>query len=113
MANNTTTPNELLGLSLDGDVYENFINSIRTETSKQFYIFALKKFMIYRNVLDVRELLPPLLSSFIYSHGDIKKIESDIISWLVHLRKVETSAYPSKADIENLGLKAQGKEWEI
>lgn len=99
------TENQLFkSLILDGNVcYENFINSIRTEATKQLYDFALKKFMLYKKVKDVMELLPnnstsssysysSSCSSFIYSPADIKKIESDIISWLVFLKKVEKLA---------------------
>jgi integrase len=88
------TPNELFkSLILDGnDVYENFINAIRTQTTKQFYIFSLKKFMLYRSVKDVRELLPSLASSFVYDPGDIKNLQADVARWLNHLKNVEKLA---------------------
>ncbi|MFL6324966.1 MAG: hypothetical protein ACJ72C_09410 [Nitrososphaeraceae archaeon] len=39
-----------LDLDLTGDIYDNFINAIKTETTKHNYIFALKNYMRYQKV---------------------------------------------------------------
>jgi hypothetical protein len=44
-------------LVLQGNVYENFINAIKTEATQNLYIFALRKFMAYQNVQQVNELI--------------------------------------------------------
>jgi hypothetical protein len=41
-------------LSLEGNVYENFINAIRSEYE---YTFAIKKFMQYQKVSRLEDLL--------------------------------------------------------
>lgn len=44
-------------LSLEGNVYENFINAIRSEVTKYEYTFAIKKFMQYQKVSRLEDLL--------------------------------------------------------
>ena len=44
-------------LSLEGNVYENFINAIRSEVTKYEYTFAIKKFMQYQKISRLEDLL--------------------------------------------------------
>lgn len=73
-------------LILSGDVYEIFINAIKSETTRHNYIFAIKKYMQYRKVTKLEELLPSSLSP---NQSDIHSIESDIIKYIIHLKNVE------------------------
>lgn len=68
-----------LDLDLTGDIYDNFINAIKTETTKHNYIFALKKYMRYQKVSRMDELIT----------SDVKLIEARIISYIIHLKNVE------------------------
>jgi integrase len=69
-----------LSLSFEGSAYDNFVNAIRSETTKNNYIFALKRYMQYQNVSRLQDLI---------SSQDTRLIEARIIAYLVHLKKIE------------------------
>jgi site-specific recombinase XerD len=69
-------------LVLQGNAYDNFINALKTEATAYLYNYALKKFMAFKHVQHVNDLLPS-------SPGQIPDIQYDVIRWIVHLTKVE------------------------
>ena len=60
-------------LLLNGRPYLNFVNSLRSFTTRKQYVLYLKKFMQFWNITRVEQLLT----------SDIKLTESRIIDWLV------------------------------
>jgi site-specific recombinase XerD len=74
-------------LSLEGREYDNFINSIRSPATRADYEFALKKYMRFLSVKDVRSLVDK----------DTKRIESSIIEYLVVLKQSGLSSSSQSA----------------
>lgn len=71
-------------LSLEGSVYENYINAIRSKVTQRNYTFAIKKYLQFMKVTRLEDLLTP------YSlPNDLKLIEANIISYIVHLKNTE------------------------
>ena len=97
MTNTTTTiggaatiESSSLTLSLEGNVYDIFAESIRSKVTKSNYTFALKRYMRYRNVTRLEQLLPESPSP---NSSDIRCIESDIIKYIVYLKNVDKLGY--------------------
>lgn len=57
-------------------IYNNFVNSIKSEATKNQYIYALNKYMKYWSLDDIGHLL-----------GDPKTIEANIIKYIMWLRQ--------------------------
>jgi integrase len=74
-------------LTLEGSLYETFINAIRSEVTRKNYTFAIKKYMQYQKFNKLEDLLTYSSSSSLPT--DTKLIESRIISYIVHLKNVE------------------------
>ena len=73
-----------LSLSLSGNAYRNFIESISSPYSKIAYIRILKAYMRFHNYTDV--------DSMVHGPGkNTKQIESEIISYLLKKRQPPSS----------------------
>jgi integrase len=59
--------------------YQKFIESIKSQATRSIYKYCLLKYLKYKNYNDISQLI---------SKTDSKWIESDIIAYIVYLRKV-------------------------
>lgn len=60
-----------------GIEYSNFINSIRSEQTKNQYMYCLKRYMQFLNLQNPTELM---------FSDDIKQIQSHLIDYMVYLK---------------------------
>lgn len=95
----STTSLPSLELVEGNDYYDNYVNSIRSPITRNNYVFAMKKYMQYQNVSKLEDLLllknvnannANLLNN---NNNNVKLIESNIISYIVHLKNVEKIGY--------------------
>jgi integrase len=73
----------VLSNTLEGDYYRHFINTIRTDSTLERYIFSLKKYMAYVGAKDVNDLM--LLQD------NPKLVQSKIIDFIIDLKKQDLS----------------------
>jgi integrase len=66
-------------LTLSGNAYDNFVNTIKSEVTLECYNNAIKRFMLYLNITDVNNLL--ILSK------DPLEIQQKIINYILYLKK--------------------------
>ena len=66
-------------LILSGNAFDNFVNSIKSDQTRDHYIFSLKKYMEYQKVADVNNLL--------LSNIDTRLVSARIIDFIVYLRQ--------------------------
>jgi integrase len=66
-------------LTLSGNAYDNFVNTIKSEVTLECYNNAIKRFMLYLNITDVNNLL--ILGK------DQLEIQQKIINYILYLKK--------------------------
>jgi hypothetical protein len=77
----TTTPvtPTMTTMIPEGNAYDNFINTIKSDFTKRGYIFSIKKYMAYLNISHINDLLTSFFS-------DPLTIQKKIIEYIVHLK---------------------------
>jgi hypothetical protein len=74
---NKPSPSSSSNLVLSGDYYRNFVNAVRAEQTRNKYVYALKKFMLYTKCEDLDRLVKT----------EPRLVEAQIIDWIVYLRQ--------------------------
>lgn len=81
----TQTQNDL-DLVLKGESYKNFINAIRSPATRAGYKNSLKRYLVFQKLKEVDDLLPSMNLNP-SRNSDPRYIESQIISYIMHLRE--------------------------
>jgi hypothetical protein len=70
---------------LSGQPYYNFINALRSSSTKQIYVFSLKRYLKFQKCNDVEQLFS----------NDPRLIESQLINYIMYMRQQEKLSYQS------------------
>ena len=74
-----TSSSSLQVFDESNQAYQNFVESLKSEATRNKYKYCLRKYLQYKQYNDISQL---------FSKVDAKWIESDIIGYIVYLRKV-------------------------
>jgi integrase len=66
--------------------YQNFIESLKSQSTRYIYKYCIEQYLKYKNYNDISQL---------FSKVNPKWIESDIITYVLYLRKVKKVSYAS------------------
>src|SRR6266852_2532430 len=70
---------------LSGQSYYNFINALRSGSTKQIYDFSLKRYLKFQKCNDLEQLIS----------NDSRLIESQLINYIMYMRQQEKLSYQS------------------
>ena len=83
----TNEKNILSNLTLideSNQAYQNFIESLKSKATRSVYKYCIEQYLKYKNYEDISQL---------FSKVDSKWIESDIIAYILYLKKVKKVSY--------------------